>query len=67
MDFVIKLPMFTNYKDETYNLILMIFNQLIKMGNSKPVTITIDIPGIVEVIIDIVIRYHGLPNLIISD
>ena len=37
------------------------------MVHYKPVKIKIDVPGFAEVITDIVIRYHGLPDSIITD
>lgn len=33
----------------------------------EPVKTTIDIVGLAEVMINIVVRHHGLPELIISD
>ena len=33
----------------------------------EPVKVTIDALGLVEVIIDVVVRHHGLPDSIISD
>lgn len=32
----------------------------------KPVKIIIDAPGLVEAILDMVVCYHGFPNLIVS-
>ena len=37
------------------------------MVHYKTVKITIDAPGLVEVIIDIVVRHHGLSDLIVID
>lgn len=37
------------------------------MGHYKPVQVTITNPRLAEVIIDIVMRYHGLSDLIITD
>ena len=37
------------------------------MVHYKLVKITIDAPGLAEVIIDVVIRHHGLPNSIVTD
>ena len=33
----------------------------------KPVKVTIDAPGLAEVIIDMVVRHHGLSNSIVTD
>lgn len=40
---------------------------LIKMVYYEPVKTTIDVADLAEIIINIIIRYHGLPELIISD
>ena len=37
------------------------------MVHYKPVKITIDAPSLAEVIIDVVIRHHGLPDSIVTD
>ena len=37
------------------------------MMHYEPAKVTIDAPGLAEVIIDVVVRYHGLPDSIISD
>ena len=33
----------------------------------KPVKVTIDAPSLVKVIINVMVRYHGLSNLIVTD
>ena len=33
----------------------------------KPVKITLDIPGLAEVIIDVVVRYYGIPNSVVTN
>ena len=67
MDFVIGLPLSTNWKGDKYDSNLIIVNQLTKMVHYKPVKVTIDAPGLAEVIIDMVVRHHGLLNLIVTD
>ena len=67
MDFVTSLPICTDWKGDSYDSILVIINQLIKMVYYKPVKIIIDAPGLAEVIIDIVMRHHGLSDSIIID
>ena len=37
------------------------------MVHYKPVKITFDATGLVEVIIDVVVRHHGLPDLIVTN
>ena len=67
MDFVTGLPLFADWKGDSYDSILVIIDRLTKMVHYEPVKVTIDAPRLAEVIIDVVIRHHGLPNSIISD
>ncbi len=67
MDFVTGLPVSTNWKGETYDSILVIVDRLTKMVHYKPVKVTINAPALAEVIIEVVVRHHGLPDSIISD
>ena len=67
MDFVTGLPLSANWKGDSYDSILVIVERLTKMVHYEPVKVTIDVPGLVEVILDVVIRHYGLPNSIISD
>ena len=67
MDFVTGFPLSTDWKGNSYDLILVIVNRLTKMVHYKPVKVTIDAPRLAEVIIDVVVRHHDLPNSILSD
>ena len=67
IDFVTGLSVSTNWKGETYDSILVIVDQLTKMIYYKPVKVTIDASGLVEVIIHVVVRHHDLLDSIISD
>ncbi len=67
MDFVTGLPISTNWKGGTYDSILVIINRLTKMVHYEPVKVAIDTLGLAEVILDVVIRHHDLPNSIVSD
>ena len=67
MDFVTGLPLSSDWKGDNYNSILVIVDQLTKMVHYKPVKVTINAPGLVEVIIDVVVQHHGLLDSIISD
>ena len=67
MDFVTGLPISTDWKGDSYDSILVIVDRLTKMVHYEPVKITIDAPGLAEVIIDVVVRHHGLPNSIVTD
>ena len=67
MDFVTSLPISINWKGDSYDTILVIVDRLIKMVYYKPIKITIDTLGFAEVIINVVVCHHGLPNLIIMN
>ena len=55
MDFVTGLLVSTNWKNETYNSILVIIDRLTKMVHYEPIKITIDVLGLAEVIIKTVV------------
>ena len=55
MDFVTGLPVLTDWKGDSYDSILVIVDRLTKMVYYKPVKITIDAPGLAEVIIVVVV------------
>ena len=67
MDFVIGLLLSADWKSNNYDLILVIVNRLTKMLYSKLVKVIIDAPGLAEVIIDMVVWHHGLPDSIITN
>ena len=67
MDFVTGLPLSAYWKDDNYDLILVIVNWLTKMVLYEPVKVTIDASGLAKVIIDVVVWHHGLPNSIVTD
>ncbi len=67
MDFVIGLPVSTNWRGETYNSILVIVNRLTKMVHYESVKMTIDAPALVKVIIELVVQHHGLPDSIVNN
>ena len=67
MDFVTGLPISTNWKGDNYDSILFIVDRLTKIVHYEPVKITINALGLAEVIINIVVRQHGLPNSIVTD
>ena len=67
MDFVTGLPILTDWKGDSYDLILVIVNWLIKMIHYELVKVTIDASGLINVIIDIVMRNHSLPDSIVTD
>ena len=67
MDFVTGLAISINWKGDSYDSILVIIDQLTNMVHYKPIKITINVPGLVEVIIDVVVCHHGLHNSIVTD
>ena len=67
MDFVMGLPILTDWKGDSYDSILVIINWLTKMVHYKLVKITIDAPGLAEIIINVVVRHHGLTDSIVTD
>ena len=67
MDFITGLPISVNCKGDSYNSILVIVDQLIKIVHYEPVQITIDAPGLAEVIINVVMRHHKVLESIITD
>ena len=67
MDFVTGLPLSADWKGDSYDSILIIVDQLTKMVYYKPVKVTIDAPGLAEVILDVVVWHHHLPDLIMTN
>ena len=67
MDFATGPPILTNWKGDSYDSILVIVDRLIKIVYYKPVKIIFNTPDLAEVIINIVVRYHSLPNSIVTD
>lgn len=55
MDFVTSLLISTNKKDESYNFILVIVNQLKKMIYDKLLKVIIDALSQAEIILDMVV------------
>ena len=67
MDFVTGLPVSTNWKDKSYDSILIIVNRLTKMIHYETVKVTINASRLAKVIFDMVIRYNDLPDSIDFD
>ena len=67
MDFVTGLLILRDKKGDSYDSIFVIVDWLTKMVYYKPVEITINAPGLAEVIINVVVRHHSLPDLIITN
>lgn len=65
IDFVLGLPNSPNEKEEACDSILVIVNEIKKMVSYKLVKIIINILGLRKMIIDLVIKYHSLPDSIV--
>ena len=67
MDFVTRTPLSSDWKSNSYDSIFVIVNWLTKIVHYQLVKITIDTPGLTKVIIDMVVWYHSLPDLIMTN
>ena len=67
IDFVIGLPILTEWKRDSYDSIFIIIDRLIKIVHYKLVKVIINALGLAKVIINIVVRNHGLPDSIITN
>lgn len=67
MDFVIGLLISTDWKSDSYDTIFIIINYLTKMIYYKWVKIMMDVAGLAEIIIDIIVRHHSLLMSISND
>ena len=67
MNFVTGLPISTNRKKDSYNSILVIVDWLTKTVYYKLTKITINTLGLAEVIINMIIKYHGLFDSIVTN
>lgn len=67
LDFVTNLLISTNWKENSYDLILIIIDYFTKMIDYKQVKVTINITKLAKMIIDVIVRQHGLPEWIIGD
>ena len=55
MNFVPRLSISTDWKDDSYDFILVIIDRFTKMMHYEPVKITIDTLGLAEVILNVVV------------
>ena len=67
IDFMTGLPLSADWKSNSYNSILVIINWLTKMVHYEPVKVTINTPGLAEVIIDMIVQHHSLLDSIVTD
>ena len=61
------LPISASWKSDSYNSILVIVNRLTKMVYYESIKITINALDLAGVIINVIIRYHGVLESIITD
>ena len=67
MDFVTSLPISADWKGDNYDTIFVIVDQLTKMIYYKSVKVIINASGLADVIIDVVVRHHGVLESIVID
>lgn len=67
MDFITKLLISTDWKNENHNSILVIIDQLTKIVYYKLLKITINTLRMAKVILDVVVWYHDFFNIIVSN
>ena len=67
MDFIIGFSISPNKKYDSYNLVLVIVDQLIKMVYYIPIKVIIDALGLAKVITNVVVRHHKIAKLIMTD
>lgn len=67
IDYITGFLLLVNGKSDSYDLILVILNCLTKIMPYELVKINIDTARLVNIIINIVVRYYDLPKSIISN
>lgn len=67
ISFLMGFLFWTNWKKNSYNAILVIINQLMKIVYYKPVKTTIHVVGLVVIIITMIISHHNLFEFIVGD
>ena len=67
MDLITGFPQYTDWKGNGYDLILVIVNQLTKMVYYKSMQMIISILVLAKGIFNIIVRYYGLPDSIVSN
>ncbi len=67
IDFVTSLLISDNWKYDSYNSILIIVDRLTKMVHYEPVKATIDVSDLAKVIINVIVRHHGVLESIVMD
>ena len=65
MDFVTGLPVLTDWKGDSYDSIFVIVNRLTKIIHYNPVKVIMDVLGLTEVIINVIVRHHSFLDPIV--
>lgn len=60
IDFVMDVTLLMDWKSDNYNAILVVVDCLTKIVYYKPVKTIVDIAGLVEVIINVIVRHYDL-------
>ena len=67
MDFVTDLSILVDWKNDNYDLILVIVDQLTKMIYYIPIKITINAQNLAKMIINVMVCHHRVPESIVTD
>ena len=67
IDIITSLLISIDWKGDNHNLIFIIINQLTKIVYYKSVKVTINTFGLAEVIVNVIVRYYGLTNSIVTN
>ncbi len=67
MDFITSLLISANWKDDSYDLILVIIDRLTKIIYYKSIKVIIDMSSLAKVIINMIVRYHSISKSIIMN
>ncbi len=67
INFVTSLSILNNWKSKNYNSIIIIVDCLTKLVFYELVKVTIDRPGLMNVIIDIIVCHYKIPKSIVTD
>ena len=67
MDLLTRLPLFFDWKGDSYNSILVPVDQLTKIMHYKLVKVTINAPGLTKIIIGVVVWHYSLPDSIVTN
>lgn len=67
IDFVTGLLVSLDWKKDTYNSILVIVNRFTKIVHYKLLKVTMNVVRLAELILDVIVQYHGHLDLIVTN